>query len=284
MKQLLKIFAFVLVCFVACQNVTAKTKAEKMGWKLAMQSYTFHEFSLIQAFDKTKELGLKYIEVFPGHWLGKKWDIKEFDINLDEALQKELCDSAASRGVKIVGMGVFVSKYKEDWEKLFRMAKFMKMEYVTCEPPLELWDYIEGLSKQYGIKVAVHNHPKPSTYWDPQALLDAVSKRSPNLGSCADVGHWSRMGLNPIDCMKMLKGRIISLHFKDIKAKEKDVLWQGDVIWGTGILNVPQMLQTLKDQKFKGYFAIEYENNWYKSVPDIRQCIDYFNNTVKTLK
>ena len=37
------------------------------------------------------------------------------------------------------------------------------------------------------------------------------------------------------------------------------------------------MLEELKAQRFKGYFAIEYENNWDNSVPDIVKCIDYFN-------
>ena len=55
------------------------------------------------------------------------------------------------------------------------------------------------------------------------------------------------------------------------------------MIWGTGVLNVPSMLQILKDQGFKGYFSIEYEYNWDNSVPDIRQCIDYFNGEAKKL-
>ena len=37
------------------------------------------------------------------------------------------------------------------------------------------------------------------------------------------------------------------------------------------------MLNELKRQNFSGYFTIEYEYNWENSVPDIRQCIDYFN-------
>ena len=51
-----------------------------------------------------------------------------------------------------------------------------------------------------------------------------------------------------------------------------------DVIWGTGVLDVPAMLSILKEQGFKGYFAIEYEYNWDNSVPDIRKSIEYFND------
>jgi hypothetical protein len=55
-----------------------------------------------------------------------------------------------------------------------------------------------------------------------------------------------------------------------------------DVIWGTGILDVKQMLKELKRQNFKGYFSIEYENNWGNSVPDIEKCIKYFNDVVSS--
>lgn len=282
MKKYLSILTLLLVTAICCTPAQAMTKAEKQGWKLAIQSYTFHKFSFLEAIDKTHELGVKYLEAFPGHRLGGKWGDKVFDFNLDQATQKEIRQIAASKGVKIVGSGVFVSDNKSDWEKMFRFAKSMNMEYITCEPPLDMWDYVEQLSTKYGIKVAVHNHPKPSTYWEPQILLKAIAKRSKLLGSCADVGHWNRNGLDQINCLKMLKGRIISLHFKDIAAKKGDA-YQDDVIWGTGVLNVKEMLQVLKAQNFKGYFAIEYEYNWDNSVPDIKKCINYFNKVTNEI-
>lgn len=282
MKKYLSILALLLVTAICCAPAQAMTKAEKQGWKLAIQSYTFHKFSFLEAIDKTHELGVKYLEAFPGHRLGGKWGDKVFDFNLDLATQKEIRQIAASKGVKIVGSGVFVSDNKSDWEKMFRFAKSMNMEYITCEPPLDMWDYVEQLSTKYGIKVAVHNHPKPSTYWEPQILLKAIAKRSKLLGSCADVGHWNRNGLDQIECLKMLKGRIISLHFKDIAPKKGDA-YQDDVIWGTGVLNVKEMLQVLKAQNFKGYFAIEYEYNWDNSVPDIKKCINYFNKVTNEI-
>ena len=283
MMKRISLVSIVLMLCTVLSVAASKTKAEKAGWKLAIQSYTFHKFSLMEALDKTHELGVKYIEVYPGHKLGGKWGDKTFDSNLTADEQKEVMAEAARRGVRIVGSGVFVSDSQEEWEKMFRLAKSMKLEYITCEPPLALWDMVEKLSKQYGVKVSVHNHPKPSDYWNPQNLLNAISTRSKALGSCADVGHWSREGLNHLDCLRMLKGRIISLHFKDIAPKKEGVAWQEDVIWGKGVLGIKDMLEILKAQKFKGYLAIEYENNWDNSVPDIKQCIQYFNEVTDKL-
>ena len=244
-----------------------------------MQSYSFHLFTLTEALDKTQELGVKYIEVFPGHKLGGKWGDQVFGPQLDALTRKELKSLAASKGIKIVSMGVVVTNSPDEWEPLFSFAKDMGMEYISCEPAIADWDLVEKLVNQYGIKISVHNHPQPSTYWKPENLLKEISNRSKMIGSSADVGHWRRDGLNQIDCLKKLEGRIISLHFKDIAPKEEGVKEQHDVIWGKGILDVKGMLQELKRQNFKGVFCIEYEYNWDNSVPDIKECIKYFNQT-----
>ena len=201
---------------------------------------------------------------------------------MDAKTRKEILDLAASKGVRIVGSGVFVASDATEWEKIFAFAKEMGLEYISAEPDLQDWDLVERLSGWDGIKVAVHNHPRPSTYWKPENLLEAVSERPDRLGSCADVGHWKRCGLDQLDCLRKLDGRIISLHFKDIAPADAEG-GPHDVVWGTGVLDVPQMLSILKEQGFRGYFAIEYEYNWDDSVNDIRACIDYFDRETEKL-
>ena len=272
----------VIGCFLS-MTVQAQTKAEKNGWRLGMQSYTFHKFTLVEALDKTQQIGLKYIEVYPGHKLGGKWGNQVFGAQLDKQTLTEIKSYATSKGIKIVAMGVVVTEKPAEWEPIFRFAKDMEMEYISCEPAIADWDLVEKLVKQYGIKISVHNHPQPSTYWKPENLLKEISNRSKLIGSSADVGHWRREGLNQIECLKKLDGRIISLHFKDIAPKVEGEKEQHDVIWGKGILDVKGMLQELKRQNFKGVFAIEYEYNWDNSVPDIKECVGYFNQVVEQI-
>lgn len=283
MTRITTLAAAVFAMLLAAAGCSPKESvAERNGWKLAVQSYTFHKFSLEEAMDKTAELGVKYIEAYPGHRLGEKWGDQVFGYGMDETTRKEILDLAESKGVKIVGSGVFVPSAPSEWEEEFQFAKSMGLEYISAEPAMEDWDLVEKLSNDYGIAVSVHNHPKPSTYWTPDSLLIAVSGRSKRLGSCADVGHWKRCGLDQLECLRRLDGRIISLHFKDIAPEDAEG-GSHDVIWGTGVLDVPAMLGILKGQGFKGYFAIEYEYNWDNSVPDIRKCIDYFNKVVDSI-
>ena len=92
-RHIYKIMIAIVCCLLAIPT-EAQTKAEKNGWRLGMQSYSFHLFPLTEALDKTQELGLKYIEIYPGHKLGGKWGDKVFDFNLDAQTQSR--SSAAS--------------------------------------------------------------------------------------------------------------------------------------------------------------------------------------------
>ncbi|MCX7826628.1 MAG: TIM barrel protein, partial [Verrucomicrobiae bacterium] len=82
------------------------------------------------------------------------------------------------------------------------------------------------------------------------------------------------------ECVKLLKGRIISVHLKDrnVRGNEKD---KRDVPFGTGVLNIRAILDELKRQKFAGNISIEYEYNWENSVPEIRQCVDFVRSCGK---
>ena len=152
----------------------------------------------------------------------------------------------------------------------------MGLETIVSEPPADAFYLLDKLTQEYGINVALHNHPRPSKYWDPKVVLKAVQGRNPRIGACADTGHWVRSGVNPMEALKMLEGRIISLHFKDLNEASPGA---HDVPWGTGISDARGMLAELHRQGFSGVFSIEYEYNWMNSMPEIAQCVSFFNKT-----
>ncbi len=270
-----------LLLSVGCAQDNTKTKAEKQGWHLSMQSYTFHLFTVEEALDKTEELGIGFIEIYPGQKMGGSFGDLVFGYELSPEDQERLMVLAASKGIKIISSGVWTAK-TEEWEPIFAFAKNMGMEFISAEPAREDWDLVEELAKKYHIKVAVHNHPSKSSYWSPEVLLGSIGGRDDLLGACVDVGHYKRMGLDPIPSMQQLKGKIIALHFKDIAPQGEEQTLE-DVVWGQGILNVKAMMKELKRQNFKGYFTIEYEANWENNLPQIKQSIDYFNQVAEEI-
>ena len=125
--------------------------------------------------------------------------------------------------------------------------------------------------------VGFHDHPKRADdpnykMWDPNYILSVVKDRDARIGSCADIGHWVRSGLKPIDCVKILKGRIVSSHMKDLHAP----LPSGhDVHWGEGVSGVKDCLDEFKAQGFEGPISVEYEYNWDNNAEDAKACIDF---------
>jgi len=111
--------------------------------------------------------------------------------------------------------------------------------------------------------------------WDPAFIRDQVAKRDKRIGACADLGHWQTSGLKALDCVKILEGRIMSVHMKERAALGPG---QHDTIFGTGITDMGAILAELKRQKFDGNISIEYEYNWDNSVPDVKQCVDFVRN------
>jgi sugar phosphate isomerase/epimerase len=155
------------------------------------------------------------------------------------------------------------------------------LSYVTAEPIKTQWDMVDSLAGVYGIKVAIHDHPKPNMYWSPDSVLAAAQGHS-NIGSCADIGHWARNGVDPVEALKKLEGHIIGAHLKDIvKFNDTEA---ADTVVSTGIIDIPAVLKELKRQNFNGMLSIEHESNWYHSLPDIIVTRNYYDDQVKKLQ
>jgi len=261
---------------IASEAAKGAPNAEKLGWRLGCQAWTFKNYTLFEAIDKTASLGLKYIEACPNQALNK--DRAEIKVNesLPADARKDLKKKLGDCGIKLVNYGVCtLSEKEDDSRRIFDFAKDMGIETLVSEPAEESIEMLDKLCAEYAVNLALHNHPRGrSIYWNPDIVLKACQGRSKHIGACADTGHWVRSGLNPLESIKKLKGRIVSLHFKDLNQQGREA---HDVPWGTGVCDVKAILTELKNQEFKGVFSIEYEYNWDNSLPEIAQCVAFFD-------
>jgi sugar phosphate isomerase/epimerase len=185
------------------------------------------------------------------------------------------------KGIHIVAMGVIVPKNKAEWIRTFDLAKGLGLSYITAEPIKSQWDMVDSLAGAYGIPVAIHDHPKPNMYWSPDSVLAAIQGH-PHIGSCADIGHWARNGLNPVDCLKKLQGHVIGVHLKDVV--QFDNPKAEDTLVSKGVIDLPAVLAELKRQNFKGMLSIEHESNWYHNLPDVIITKNYYDSLVQKLQ
>jgi sugar phosphate isomerase/epimerase len=278
MSKLHLILAGALCAFTAAQlsAMDIPTHYETGGFALGVQAWTFNDFTAFQAIDKTVEAGGKVIEFFPGQKLSSDRPSAKLDHHMSDEDLDALKAKLAQAGIIAVNYGVVGARDAAEWRQIFEFAKKLNFYGITTESVGQL-DIIEPLVKEFDIRVGIHEHERrdnDASYkvWDPKYVLSVVENRDPRIGACADTGHWVGSGLDPLASIRLLKGRIISLHLVD-----KNVVgMEGHACpYGTGVGKIKEILDELKTQDFHGNVSIEYEFNWGKSVPDVKQCVDF---------
>jgi len=260
---------------------------DKLGLQLGCQAYTFREMSLFETIDVLHYLGIHNVELFPNQAFSKEKPKVHTDHNMSPELIAELIAKLKAADVKAVSYGVYKLDGVEAKDRpVFEWARKVGIKTIVSEPKVDkgVFDVIENLAKEYDINVAMHDHPKPSTYWDPKTVLQVCEGRSKLLGSCADVGHWVRSGLVPVECIKMLKGRVIEGHLKDVKPAGAAGKFE-DTIWGTGVADAKGIMAELQRQGAKGViFNIEYESSHgTELVANVAKCCENFSKFAEEL-
>jgi sugar phosphate isomerase/epimerase len=266
---------------LAAEAAKGAPNAEKLGWRLGCQSYTFRSFTFFEAIDKTASLGLHYIEGSGGQILSKDRPDMKLGENLPADARTLLKQKLADSGLKMASFaGGRISNDADRSRKAFEFAKEMGIEVIVGEPAEDALETIDCLCEEYGISLALHNHSKPSHYFSPEVVLNACRGRSKHIGACADTGHWMHSDINPVEALKPLEGRIVSFHFKDMNEYG---MAGHNVPWGTGKGDVRAMLAEVHRQKLKTIFAAEYEYNWENSLPDLAQSVAFFDKVAGEL-
>lgn len=279
------ILLFVLAA-AAMAPAQTKTGQRTGGMLLGVQAWTFTRYTAFEAIEKTAQAGGANIELFPGQSLGSK-DHPGAKVGPDmtQAQTEALRGHLRRNGVSAVAFGVTsISRNEEQARKLFAWAKQMGIGIIQTEST-DAIDTIEKMAKEFDIKVGFHNHPKTADpnykVWDPNYVLQLVKGRDKRIGSCADTGHWVRSGIKPVDALRILKGRIVSSHLKDLDRFSP----QGhDVPFGSGVSDVPAILAELRRQGFRGSLSVEYEHNWESSIPEVAQCLGFVRGYFSGMK
>jgi sugar phosphate isomerase/epimerase len=277
--------------FVRCNDEPKETPKEETAavatknvtedWKLGVQLWTFRMFSFVEAINKVDSAGIKFIEAYPGQKLGTEFKKEAFGSDMSAEARTKIKELLQSKGITLMAFGVIGGGTPDEWKKNFAFAKDMGIQYLTVEPTKTLWGLVDSLAGATGIKVAIHDHPKPSAYWHPDSVLAAM-KGHPNIYACADIGHWARSGLDIVDCLKKLEGRILGAHLKDVN--KFDSTKAEDVIPGTGVIKFPEVFAEFKRLGFTGMFSIERENNWDHNLPDVIKIKSFFEQEKNKLK
>jgi sugar phosphate isomerase/epimerase len=258
-------------------NATIPAEYKSGGFFVGCQAWTWNKFTVMEAIEKTAAAGGRVIEFFPGQPLSKEEPAVKWDHNASPEVIDKVKAQLAKFNIKAVNYGVVgIPKDSAGARKIFEFAKALGLRAVTTES-VDAIDTFEPLVKEFDVMVAFHDHPKqpnnPSyRMWDPNYILEVVKNRDKRIGACADTGHWVRSGIKPVDAIRILKGHVISSHLKDLNVFEPG---GHDVPAGTGVSDVPAILEELHAQGFSGNISIEYEHNMENSMPEVAQSIGF---------
>ena len=274
MKYTLLLPLVALAAIVGLSATPIPDSLHQNGWFVGSQAYTFKEFSFFEAVAKTKEAGGNMIELFPGQML-KPGSPDKVGHTMSVEAMAELKAECARQGVRPVNYGVVGAGNPAEVHAIMEWAKKMEL-YSVCTESTEQVAAWEAAAKEFDMKVAFHEHggsmsnPKYKV-WNPLYILGVIESRDHRVGACADLGHWCTSNLKPVECLRILSGRIISVHLKD-----KATFGEAPVVVaGKGVVDVAACLEELKKQNFDGHISIEHEADWKDSVPQVRADIDF---------
>jgi type 1 glutamine amidotransferase/sugar phosphate isomerase/epimerase len=253
---------------------------EQLGWRLGIEAYTFHKFTFFEAIEKTAELGLPSIGGLSFMQHVSKDIPKNFDQSLTDEELLQIRMKLESAGVRMpVYYAQTIPSDEAACRRLFEFGNKMGVETFICEPKADQLDLLDRLANEYAINVGIHNHgPDISPHlWRPEMVRDLCEGRSKRIGAAPDLGYWLRLGIDPIEAVRILKDRILTVQMHDLHERGPK---GHDVPWGTGSGKTLEFFEELHRHGIKPtMIGIEYSYDWFESMPKLAQSIEFFNAT-----
>ena len=250
------------------------------GFTVGIQSYTYRQFTFERALEQIQMLGLRHVELYRGH----------VPTTATEAQLKAARNLLEKYRITPIAFGV--ERFTKDHaanRRLFVFARDLGVRYLTADPDPDSFDSLDKLVPEFNIGIAIHPHGPSGKqlhrWYSAETIMEAVRNRHRLIGTCLDTGHLIRCAQDPFNRnivpeqqVRAMGARNFGLHLKDHDNKTRT-----DVVFGRGVLNVPNVLRALREVKFAGYIAIEFEANPKNPTPDVRGCLEVFRDSVRKL-
>lgn len=232
---------------------------------IGVGTFSYHNLSIDDMIVQLNRLNISQIEMSRGEFMlfSKPGD------DLFSSTRQKL-DRA---GIQCVSYYPATIKDSQDVENVVRFAKMLGAHNVSGDATGDTLNLIDTRFTKEGLSFGIHNHyfkGEKFPYESPDDVWSALAKLSPTVGATADVGQFTSCGYDSVAAIRMLGPRLKLVHLKDIQAANDEV----NVLLGTGIAKIPEVLGELRRQKFTGLVAVEYE----KEGPveeDMRQEVEF---------
>ncbi len=233
------------------------------GFVMGVQTYTFRHFKVEQALQQIHELGLTAVELFDAHLPSKSTP--------DQLAARQA--QLSKLGIRALSHGV--NPFTKDHDanrRWFEFAKAAGIKNLTADPTEDSFDSLDKLVAEFDIRIAIHNHGPGARYNKVSDVLNAIQGRHPNIGACADLGHYIRSAEDPVRVIHLLEGRLFGVHLKDFADQRANTK---GVILGRGHLDLVGVFKALRKVNFPAdaCLALEYEEKPENPLDDVKECL-----------
>ena len=237
---------------------------------IAIQSYCFRHFKALPEFiEQLKSAGVNATEICGVH--ANFTDPSTFGTTI-EPFHKA--------GVEIVAIGVEKLTGVIDVDRPrfeFCKAANVRNMSVTFDPKImddnfALMKNVEKLAEQYELKLGIHNHGGYDWLGNNVILKHVFDRTGPRIGLHLDTAWAIDAKQDSVRLVEQFASRMFGVHVKDFVYTPQRQ--PKDVIIGTGNLDLPGLMKTLKQINFTGPLVIEYEGDVENPVPALRQCVE----------
>jgi sugar phosphate isomerase/epimerase len=250
-------------------NARAARAAAGRTLKIGIASYSMRKFTLDQALDMARTIGVK-------HMTFKDVHIPRTDPPEAIVAARRKIEAA---GITIMGGGTITMKNEPaQIRKDFEYAKLAGFPLIYASPDPAALDLVEQLVRQHDIKLAIHNHgPEDKWYPAPIDAYKAVEGRDRRMGLCVDIGHTSRTGTDFIQAIVDLKDRVYDLHVKDLRDPKVS---DSQVEVGRGVFDIPRLFRALLQIGYDGQVGLEYEIKEDDPLPGMIESVAYMRGVL----
>ena len=232
---------------------------------IGIGTFSYHNLSIDDMIVQLNALRIREIEMSRGEFML----FSKPEAGLFRSTRKKL-DRA---GIRCVSYYTATIKDGQDLENAVQFAKLLGAHNISGDATGGVLAQIDQRFTREGITFGIHNHYFPEQkfpYESPEDVLNALAGVSSTVGATADVGQFASCGYDPVDAIRKLGPRLKLVHLKDVQARDGEI----NVLLGTGIAKIPEVMRELHRQNFGGLVAVEYE----KEGPvedDLRQEVEF---------
>jgi sugar phosphate isomerase/epimerase len=191
--------------------------------------------------------------------------------------------------------------FKDDFtdaeiDRGFEMTKALGLELITSSATLAAARRVVPFAEMHKMTVAYHGHDetwKPNEFSTPESFATAMAM-SKRFKINLDIGHFFAGGFDPVPFIEANHENILVLHIKDRRRNQGttgvNITGQvpnctasstgpckgANVPWGQGATPIKEVLQLLRDKKYRIPALIEYEYmGTADSLTEVKKCFQY---------